>query len=180
MLSWRALASALRGTVGLFSGLAVLVVAAYATLLLLGYRPVAVYSGSMEPVVGTGSLAVERPVAGSSVRVGDVITFGNPYVAGQLVTHRVVQILRARDGRLGYRTKGDANAHRDPWTIALPPHVGEVQFAVPYAGYALVYARTREVRTVVFGGFALMILVALLKRIWRTPAPAPQLERVSR
>lgn len=180
MLSWRTLVSALRGTVGLFSGLTVLALAAYATLLVLGYTPVAVYSGSMEPVVGTGSLAIERPVAAGDVRVGDVITFGNPYVPGRLVTHRVVQMVDARDGRVGYRTKGDANAHRDPWTIELPAAVGKVHGTVPYAGYALVYARTREVRTAVLGLIALVILVGLLKRIWITPAPSVRLERIHR
>lgn len=177
MLTWRTLVTALRGTAGLFSGLAVLAVVAYAALLLLGYRPVAVYSGSMAPVAGTGSLAIERPVAGAGVRVGDVITFGNPYRPGSLVTHRVVQILHARDGRVGYRTKGDANDHRDPWTIELPRQVGELQFVVPYAGYALVYARTREVRTALLGLLALMILGGLLKLIWLPPASPVRLER---
>ena len=107
----------------------------------------------------------------------DVITFGNPYRAGSLVTHRVVEILHARDGRVGYRTKGDANDHRDPWTIELPRQVGELQFVVPYAGYALVYARTREVRTALLGLVALMILGGLLKLIWLPPASPVRLER---
>ena len=41
-----------RGTASLLSGLAVLLVAAYAGLLLAGYHPVAVYSGSMVPAGG--------------------------------------------------------------------------------------------------------------------------------
>ena len=180
MLTWRTLVTALRGTAGLFSGLAVLAVAAYAALLLLGYRPVAVYSGSMAPVAGTGSLAIERAVAGSSVRVGDIITFGNPYRPGSLVTHRVAEILHARDGRVGYRTKGDANDHGDPWTIVLPQQVGQVQFVVPYAGYALVYARTREVRTALLAAVALMILGGLLKLIWLPSASPVRLERSRR
>lgn len=167
MLQWNTtLSLALRGTAGLLSGLAVLAVAAYAALILLGYQPVAVYSGSMEPAVATGSLAIERPVPGNRVRVGDVITFGNPYAPGRLVTHRVVQILQARDGRVGYRTKGDANAQRDPWTIELPAEVGKVQGSVPYAGYALVYARTREVRAAVIAVMALVLLFGMLRRIW--------------
>jgi signal peptidase I len=178
MFTWRTLGLALRGAAGLLSGLAALAVLAYAAVLLLGYRPVAVYSGSMEPVAGTGSLVIERPVAGTSVRVGDVITFGNPYVSGRLVTHRVVQVVHTRDGRVGARTKGDANDHRDPWTIELPRTVGKVQLAVPYAGYALVYIRTREVRTALLGLVVLITLAGLLRRIWRTPPEPVRAARV--
>lgn len=171
MLSWRAYAWILRGTAGLFSGLAVLAAVAYLVLLALGYRTVAVYSGSMEPAIRTGAVALVRPAAPGSVRVGDVITFGDPQQAGRLVTHRVVEILRADDGRVGHRTKGDANEERDPWTLSLPPAVGRVAFDVPYAGYAVMYARTREVRGAMIGGFAVFVLVAILRRIWRAPAP---------
>lgn len=177
MIQWNTLSFVLRGTAGLLSGLAVLAVGAYAALLLLGYRPVAVYSGSMAPAVETGSLAIERSVLASDVRVGDVITFGNPYAPDRLVTHRVVEMLHSRDGRVGYRTKGDANARRDPWTIELPAQVGKVHGSIPYAGYALVYARTREVRSAAIGLLALLLLSAMLRRVWipsrnpeRTPA----------
>lgn len=174
MIQWNTLSFVLRGTAGLLSGLAVLAVGAYAVLLLLGYQPVAVYSGSMAPAVETGSLAIERSVPANEIRVGDVITFGNPYAADRLVTHRVVEQLRARDGRVGYRTKGDANARRDPWTIELPAQVAKVQSSVPYAGYALVYARTREVRSAVIGVMALLLLFAMLRRVW---IPSENLER---
>lgn len=178
MLTWRALQLALRGTAALLSGAAVLAVVAYAALLTVGLRPVAVYSGSMEPSVGTGSLAIERRVPAGSVRVGDVITFGNPHRPGTLVTHRVVEKLRARDGRVGYRTKGDANDHRDPWTIELPATVGKVERSIPYAGYALVYAQTREIRLALLGLAAAIVLSGLLRAIWRTPTPPLRLERV--
>jgi len=174
MIQWNTISLALRGTAGLLAGLAVLAVGAYAALLVLGYQPVAVYSGSMAPAIKTGSLAIERSVPADEVRVGDVITFGNPYAPDRLVTHRVVEKLHARDGRVGYRTKGDANARRDPWTIELPAEVGTVQGSVPYAGYALVYARTREVRSAVIGLMALMLLSAMLRRVWM---PSENLER---
>ena len=126
--------------VGLVAGLAVLSVLGYAGLLIAGYRPVAVYSGSMRPTIAVGSLAVVKPVAASSIRTGDVITFNDPYVHGRRVTHRVVKIAVKADGTRAYWTKGDANPGRDPWIIALPAKVGRYSFDVPYAGYALVYA----------------------------------------
>ena len=164
----RVLSTTARGTVGLLSGLTVLLALAYGVLLLAGYKPMAVYSGSMEPSIPVGGVAVARPVPSPSIRVGDVITFRDPYVAGRVVTHRVVRVLHTREG-LAYRTKGDANPARDPWTIRLPARVGRVAFRVPYAGYVLVYAHTREVRTGLIGLVSTALLAFLLRAIWRRP-----------
>jgi signal peptidase I len=155
----------MRATATLLSGVAVACVLAYAALLLGGYKPISVYSGSMVPTVQVGGLAVDRVVSARDVRVGDVITFQDPYVRGRLVTHRVIRIFRTPHG-LAYRTKGDANAVRDPWTIALPDRVGRMSFSVPYAGYVLWYAHTREVRTALILLAALFALSAMLRRIW--------------
>jgi signal peptidase I len=161
-----------RTATGLITGSVVALAAGYAALLVAGYKPVAVYSGSMEPKLPVGSLAVDRPMDASDVRVGDVITFPDPYVKGRLVTHRVVQILNTKKGP-AYRTKGDANVNRDPWTIRLDGRVGRVSFDIPFAGYALFYAHTREVRGFVIVLCAAFMLIAMLRRIWRTEAPAP-------
>ena len=154
------------------AGLVVALVAVYAALLAAGFKPVAVYSGSMEPSLGVGSLALDRVVPARDVRVGDVITFNDPYMKNRLVTHRVVRILHTKTG-LAYRTKGDANSHRDPWTIRLDGNVGRVAFDVPVAGYVLFYAHTREVRTVLISIAALLLLTAILRRIWRPQNPTP-------
>ena len=160
-----------RTAAGLFSGLAAVAVFAYLALIVLGYRPVAVYSGSMVPALRVGSIAVDRSVPSASVRVGDVITFSHPYVRGRLVTHRVVRIFHTKHG-LAYRTKGDANAARDPWTIRLPGRVGRESFSVPYVGYGLWYLHTREVRTALILFSALLLATWVLRRIWR-PNSAP-------
>jgi signal peptidase len=165
----RRLALAARWTAGLLAGLAVcaslsLAVATHA----LHLQPVAVYSGSMEPKIPVGGLVLEHVVPAASVRVGDVISFADPFDHTRVVTHRVVSILPTREGA-GYRTKGDANPSRDPWTLKLPARVGRVGATVPLAGYALVYARTREVRTGLILLAALIVLASLLRRIWAPP-----------
>lgn len=131
-----------------------------------GYRPLAVYSGSMAPELPVGSLAIVRAVPAASVQVDDVITFANPVSRDGLVTHRVVEVVERPQGP-AYRTKGDANAARDPWAIELPGRVGRLEGSVPYAGYALVYARTREVRTALLALACTGLLLFLLRRIWR-------------
>jgi signal peptidase I len=159
-------------TVGLFSGSAVAFAVFYGALIVGGYRPVAVYSGSMRPTIPVGGLAVDRTIAARDVRVGDVITFDDPYVKGRMVTHRVVSVIPTAQG-LAYRTKGDANPARDPWTIRLNGQVGRVAFSVPAAGYVLVYAHTREVRSALICLASLLVLVGLLRRIWRKETTAP-------
>jgi signal peptidase len=162
----------MRTAITLLAGVIAASVFAYAALLVAGFRPVAVYSGSMVPTLRVGSVAVDRPVAASSVRVGDVITFTDPYVSGRLVTHRVVRIFHTTKGP-AYQTKGDANSARDPWTVRLPDRVGRVQFDVPVVGYILWYAHTREVRTALIAIAALLVLVGLLRRIWREEEATP-------
>jgi signal peptidase len=158
----------MRTTATLFAGVGVVCVFAYAALLVAGYKPVEVYSGSMVPTLRVGSIAFDRPVSGDSIRVGDVITFQDPYTPGRLVTHRVVRIFHTKHG-LAYRTKGDANATRDPWTIKLSDRVGRMSFSVPYAGYVAWYAHTREVRGALIVLAAIFVLVAAMRRIWREP-----------
>lgn len=157
---------AVKATVYLLAGSAVALAVAYAGLSAAGYRPVAVYSGSMRPTLGVGSLAFVHAIDSSTVRTGDVITFKDPYVDGRLVTHRVVQIIHTKRGPL-YRTKGDANPTRDPWTIRLNGKVGRLAFQVPLAGHALVYVHTRAARGVLMVFAALLLLLALLQWIWR-------------
>jgi signal peptidase I len=168
----RSFRNIVRAATGLVAGSVVALVAGYAALLVAGFKPVAVYSGSMTPTLGVGSLAVDRAIDASDVRVGDVITFPDPYLKGRLVTHRVAQILQTKKGP-AYRTKGDANPSRDPWTIRLSGRVGRVAFEVPFAGYALFYAHTREVRGGLILIAAAFILMGLLRRIWRPAASAP-------
>jgi signal peptidase len=169
MRSFRTIA---RAATTLSAGVVVACVLAYAGLLVTGYKPIAVYSGSMVPTIQVGGLAVDRVVPAGDVRVGDVITFQDPYVHGRLVTHRVIHIFHTNHG-LAYRTKGDANSARDPWTIKLPDRVGRMAFAVPYAGYALWYLHTREIRAALILLGSLIVLTGLLRWIWRdTPAEA--------
>jgi signal peptidase len=161
-----------RVATALVAGAVVAFVVGYAALLAAGFRPVVVYSGSMRPTLGVGSLAVDRVAPARSVRVGDVITFNDPYVTGRLVTHRVARIVPTEHG-LAYRTKGDANTTRDPWAIRLDDKVGRVAFDVPLAGYVLWYAHTREIRALLLAVFAAFVLVAALRRIWRNEPARP-------
>ena len=73
----RFIKTASKVTVGLFSGLTVAFAVAYAALTVVGYKPVAVYSGSMEPKIPVGGLVLDRPIPAREVAIGDVITFSD-------------------------------------------------------------------------------------------------------
>jgi signal peptidase I len=111
-----------------------------------------VKSGSMEPAITTGSLVIIKPdvtTYGAKYNVGEVITFG-PDTAREIpTTHRVTAI--AREGNeFVYTTKGDANEEQDPNPVPASDVIGEVVFALPYAGYILDFAKKPL-------GFALLI-----------------------
>ena len=162
----RRIGSIAKMTASLVSGAAVLAAIAYGVLMLVGYRPVVVYTGSMEPSLRVGSLAFLEKTPSSTLRQGDVITFTDPSQPGRLVTHRIAQTIERPEGR-AYRTKGDANPAGDPWTISLPAQAAKVAFDLPLAGYVLWYSKTRELRFLLVVGIALSLLASVIRPLWR-------------
>lgn len=123
---------------------------------LLGWVPLTVMSGSMEPQLPTGSLVVLSPVTEENfaqVAVGDVITL-MPYPDDDtLVTHRVVAQAWRADGERILTTRGDANGADDPWQVTAQQARGVARYHVPYAGY-LTALITDDVRRAVTVGLA--------------------------
>ena len=71
-----------------------------------GHQLIAVTSGSMEPAIPAGALAIVEPVGAADLRVGDVVTIR--LVSGALVTHRVIGTA-ADGGGPSVVVRGDAN-----------------------------------------------------------------------
>lgn len=137
---------------------------------LFGLQRYVIVSGSMTGTYDRGSLVLDEVVAVASLRTGDVITYRPPPAAGidHLVTHRIAEIRRDRNGGVVFRTKGDANDAADPWTFTLPnERQARVRFGVPHAGYALAALSDRTVRLVVIALPALLIALASLIALWR-------------
>lgn len=153
--------------------LATLAAVGLAALLLLpgvfGMQRYVITGGSMEPTIAKGSLVFSDLVPTASLRSGDVVTYRPPAGEGPagLVTHRIVWRGRDKDGALGFRTKGDANAAADPWRFGLGPAQARVRFAVPYLGYGLAYASRPQVRRLLIGVPALLVVLLVLSGLWR-------------
>lgn len=147
---------------------AVAALLALAALIVAGYKPQVVTSGSMRPQLDRGSLIFVKPTPAQQLRVGDVITFENPIKGGdKLVTHRIVATVNAPEGR-GFITRGDANASRDPWKFMVDENAGRLAFSIPQVGHLSFLVHSRN------GYIALFILPLLalsgiaLRHIWRS------------
>ena len=113
------------------------------------YKVLVVKSGSMEPVIKTGSVVVVKPAR--DYKIGDIITFG-PYSKTKApTTHRIYE-MKVEGGELIFITKGDANNAPDTREIKKADIVGKVLFSVPFLGYAVDFAKKPL-------GFALIIIV---------------------
>lgn len=121
-----------------------------------GVRLLTVQSGSMAPVIPTGSLVITRrnpeivaPIHQPRFLVGDVITFSLDN--GALVSHRIVDIQK-RDGGYLYQTKGDANQAADSELVDESDIVGQLVYSIPYLGKIQLFARQPA-------GFILLVLI---------------------
>lgn len=121
---------------------------------LLGYKIMAVLSGSMEPTFQTGSIIGIKPAdKRTSINERDVITF---HLDGKLITHRIIDITK-KNGQEVYKTQGDNNDGPDLWTVSRQNIVGKYTgFTIPYVGYAFNFAGSK------LGSALLLIIPGIL------------------
>lgn len=141
---------------------------------LFGYERYVITGGSMSGTFERGSIAFEKAVPVSQLRVGDVITYMPPADSGltHLVTHRIMSTRTAPDGTTVFRTQGDANATVDPWKFQL--YAGtqpKVEFTVPAIGYVFIALADRSTRILVIGVPAAAIALASLIQLARALRP---------
>jgi signal peptidase len=111
--------------------IAIAAMLAIAAPVVIGYHPVAVLSGSMEPAYPVGSIIYYKSAEFKDIGVGDAVTFriGD----SNLATHRVVA--KNTENR-SFITKGDNNPTEDGNPLPYSRIAGKsADFAIPYAGY---------------------------------------------
>jgi signal peptidase I len=118
--------------------------------------------------IGRGSIAFERVVPVSDLRVGDVITYPSPHETDVMVTHRIVTIDRA-----GIVTQGDAEAAPDPWTLRPDDStLSRVELTVPWVGWAYLFLlHPAGWAATVAAAVALVLLTSHRARRRTTPRP---------
>jgi signal peptidase len=101
---------------------------------LVGGVPITILSGSMRPTIPPGTVVVVRPVEPHRILIGDVVTYQATSDEPMLVTHRVTEVTRSPEGRLGFTLQGDNNDAPDE--PVRPEQIrGRVIYAVPYFGW---------------------------------------------
>jgi signal peptidase len=118
------------------------------------YKVFTVQSGSMSPAIGTGSVVIVKPL--ELYGVNDVVTFKTENERDvehpqYTTTHRIIRIDDRETGSV-YITKGDANDGEDYMGVDPSLVVGKVIFHVPFVGYPVSFAKSKE-------GFILLIII---------------------
>jgi signal peptidase len=101
----------------------------------LGFSSFIVYSGSMEPAIKKGAIAIGKPVPPDDLEVGDIVAFKTATAEAPTV-HRIVGIERS-NGLYIVTTKGDANETDDPDPIIVRQYGSKIVYTLPYVGYVL-------------------------------------------
>lgn len=105
---------------------------------IFGMSTYVVMSGSMEPTIPQGSLAViNNSVTGADVKQGDIIAFDIGERDGRMCIHRVDSI-NSEGGEI--TTRGDANDTADLRPVTPEEVTGTVHTSIPTVGYILVRA----------------------------------------
>jgi len=123
-----------------------------------GFKLAVVFSGSMEPAMPVGALAIMTPVEPEDIKVNDIVAYHPIYDPATIVSHRVIEVTE-RGSTFDFRTKGDANEEPDLYRVPASNVLGLVIFSVPYMGYGLLSAR-EYLQTE--AGFAVLVVVPTL------------------
>ena len=139
-------------TINAISTIIIVVGIAFVGLYLFGITPYVVLSGSMEPVIQTGSLCfINKHTKYEAIKEADIIAFRTK--DGTLISHRVVQI-----DDTGITTKGDNNSTKDGVTKK-ENYVGKNIFWIPKAGYLIVLIQTPKGK-IIFGTCVLVLFLS--------------------
>ena len=165
------LASILAGL--LLAVIALLLVATIALPAVMGWVPLTVRSGSMEPTYPVGSQIIVKPLEGQEcgdLAEGDVVTF-MPYPDDPtLVTHRITSVSVTIEGLTTYRTKGDANGAEDPDPVGEHQVRATPLYHVPYMGYVTGWL-SPQARQMITYGLAGLLFAYALYQLYRARRP---------
>ena len=142
--------------------LVVLLAVALAGVRVIGLRPFAVLSGSMEPQYHVGSLVYVKETDAAALAVGDVITFMMD--ESTVVTHRITEIVTDETDpeTLRFRTKGDGNDTEDGSLVHYKNVLGRVVFTLPYMGYVSNFIQNPPGMYIAMAVVALIFFAAFL------------------
>lgn len=128
---------------------------------LAGFSMFRVVTGSMEPEIPTGAALICHKTALADIRRGDIICYRTEVsdIKGEIVTHRVVDIVMDEDGSIALETQGDANITPDPYLVREENLVGRV---IWYTGKGSLFNNVLSFLSGKIGFFACIVFPVLL------------------
>lgn len=136
-------------------------------LLVFGYRPLFIKSGSMEPTIPVGSVVLSRVIDARDARPGEVITFSDPKNPEETLTHRIKHVSQDSDGRISFITQGDANSGTEDFFIDPSKKVGLYLGHITALGYLVAWMTQPTIRIALLGIVILYFVYAGMRWIWR-------------
>lgn len=124
----------------------------------------AVVTGSMEPTVPVGALALVQPLSADTIHQQDVIAFTEPGNPQRVILHRVEEVVQLGN-MTQFRTKGDNNNATDAWLVGPAQVKGRMLFMIPYVGRAVMFAQTPIGFGVLIGLPAGVLLMSFMGQI---------------
>lgn len=122
----------------------------------VGWEPMVVTTGSMQPAINPGDIVLSAPPEdGVRLDAGTVITFEDPVRPGELITHRIDTV--NPDG--SYTTRGDANSSADSYEVTTEELTGVGRLLVPAVGLPRVWMD--EGRIVIVIGWVIATVLAV-------------------
>lgn len=137
--AWLARAAPLASLICWFylSIVACLVIWVLIVRLLVGWSPLVITTGSMQPSINQGDivLSADPEEGGTGLEEGAVITFSDPVRPGERLTHRIDKV----NPNGTYQTRGDANSVSDSYEVKPRDIVGVGRLLVPAVGLPRVW-----------------------------------------
>ena len=96
-----------------------------------GVQPTIIYSGSMQPSMDVGDIALISKVPVDTIEEGDIIQYRS---MNANFIHRVYEVYK-EEGNIYFITKGDANDNPDSEPVLSEQIMGKVVFNLPKIGW---------------------------------------------
>ena len=123
-----------------------------------------VASGSMQPTIKTGSIAIVQPVKYQEVKKGDIIIFTSPENPKEKILHRVNQIV-TDNGNPYFITKGDNNNVPDNWKVYGLQVQDKFITSIPYLGFPAAFVKKPLGFALLIGIPALFLVILEIRQI---------------
>lgn len=135
--------------------------------LLVGWTPLVITTGSMQPSINQGDIVLSASPedGGAGLEEGAVITFADPVRPGERLTHRIDKV--NRNGT--YQTRGDANAVSDSYEVQPSDVTGVGRLLVPSVGLPRVWVENGNLAMLGLWGFGTLLALWAALRPTRRP-----------